>query len=109
MSHNVQQETKLLAANNENVEKHSLGNKECSAYKSLHFADEYKSKSNTYDSCCSHGKFVEDKFNHFPLILKELFMRERESPKLKYRQLFPVVKDSSYAYAVKYVSKCKFR
>ena len=52
--------------------------KGCSACKSLHFADEYKSKSNTYDSCCSHGKFVEDKFNDFPLTLKELLMREHE-------------------------------
>ena len=25
-----------------------------------------------YDSCCSHGKFVEDKFNNFPLTLKGL-------------------------------------
>ena len=59
-----------MAANNENVEKHSLGDrdKECSVYKSLHFADEYKPKSNTYDSCCSHGKFVEE----------ELLMHEHE-------------------------------
>ena len=44
MPHNAQQETKLLAANNGNVEKHPLGDrdKECSACKSLHFADEYK-------------------------------------------------------------------
>ena len=31
-----------------------------------------------YDSCCSHGKFVEDKFNNFPLTLKELPMREHK-------------------------------
>ena len=60
---------------------HQKIEKECSACKSLHFADEYKSKSNTYDSCCSHGKFVEDKFNAFPLTLKELFMREHVSLK----------------------------
>ena len=63
-----------MAANNENLKKVSLGDRDkgCSACKSLHFADEYKSKSNTYDSCCSHGKFVEDKFNNFPLTLKGL-------------------------------------
>ena len=75
-----------MAANNGNVEKNSLEDreKECSACKSLHLSDEYKSQSNTYDSCCSHGKFVEDKFNYFPLTLKELIMREHESPKFKY-------------------------
>ena len=31
-----------------------------------------------YDSCCSHGKFVEDKFNDFSLTLKELIMHEHE-------------------------------
>ena len=46
--------------------------KECSACKSLHFSDEYKSKGNTYDSCCPYGKFVENKFNDFSPMLKEL-------------------------------------
>ena len=79
-----------MAGNNENVEKYELGNrdKECSACKSLHFADEYKSRSNMYASRCSHGKFIEDRFNDFSLMLKELFMREHESPKFKYRHGF---------------------
>ena len=46
------------------------------------------SQSDTYDPCYSHGKFIEDKFNDFPLTLKELFMREHEPPKFKYRQFF---------------------